>query len=57
LLDHADNCGSGATQDVMTVIKEIIRQGLDDVAVAAVWDPDAVKLMNAAGVGSTITIQ
>eukprot|EP01102_Stenamoeba_stenopodia_P007827 TRINITY_DN2212_c0_g1_i2.p1 TRINITY_DN2212_c0_g1~~TRINITY_DN2212_c0_g1_i2.p1 ORF type:complete len:536 (-),score=118.42 TRINITY_DN2212_c0_g1_i2:1275-2690(-) len=57
LLDHADNCGSGATQDVMTVIKEIIKQGLDDVAVAAVWDPEAVKTMNTAGVGSTITIQ
>ncbi|MDF1747265.1 MAG: M81 family metallopeptidase, partial [Alphaproteobacteria bacterium] len=26
LLDHADNCGSGATQDVMTVIAEVLRQ-------------------------------
>ncbi|MBL4906348.1 MAG: M81 family metallopeptidase, partial [Sneathiella sp.] len=36
LLDHADNCGSGATQDVMTVIAEVLRQGLEDVAVGAV---------------------
>lgn len=57
LLDHADNCGSGATQDVMTVIEEVLRQGLEDVAVAAVWDPGAVQEMQALGVGSTITLK
>jgi microcystin degradation protein MlrC len=36
LLDHADNCASGGTQDVMTVIGEVIAQGLENVAVAAV---------------------
>jgi microcystin degradation protein MlrC len=56
LLDHADNTGSGGTQDVMTVIEEVIRQGLDDVVVGAVWDPQAVKEMQIAGVGSTITV-
>jgi microcystin degradation protein MlrC len=56
LLDHADNCGSGGTQDVMTVIAEVLRQGLGDVAVAAVLDPDAVRLMLAAGVGATLTL-
>ncbi|USG60793.1 M81 family metallopeptidase [Sneathiella marina] len=57
LLDHADNCGSGATQDVMTVIEEVLRQGLEDVAVGAVWDPAAVQEMQKAGVGSTITLK
>ncbi|WP_373087124.1 M81 family metallopeptidase [Sneathiella sp.] len=57
LLDHADNCGSGATQDVMTVIEEVLRQGLEDVAVAAVWDPAAVQEMQKAGVGETITLK
>ncbi len=57
LLDHADNTGSGGTQDVMTVIAEIIRQDLEDVAVAAVWDPDAVAEMQRAGVGATVTLQ
>ena len=28
LLDHADNCGSGATQDVMTAIEAVMRAGL-----------------------------
>jgi microcystin degradation protein MlrC len=57
LLDHADNCGSGGTQDVMTVVAEVIAQGLDDVAVAPVWDPDAVQQMMAAGVGARVTIR
>ncbi len=56
LLDHADNCGSGGTQDVMTVIAELIAQGLEGVAVATVRDPEAVKAMAAAGVGSEITL-
>ena len=56
LLDHADNCGSGGTQDVMTVIAEVLRQDLPDVAVAAVWDPAAVEEMARAGVGSTVTL-
>ncbi|HEV2677225.1 MAG TPA: M81 family metallopeptidase [Aliidongia sp.] len=56
LLDHADNCGSGGTQDVMTVIAEVLRQDLPDVAVAAVWDPAAVEEMAQAGVGSTVTL-
>ncbi|MFN4312363.1 MAG: M81 family metallopeptidase [Ferrovibrio sp.] len=57
LLDHADNCGSGGTQDVMMVIEEVLRQGLEDVAVGAVWDPEAVRIMQAAGVGATVTLE
>lgn len=57
LLDHADNVGSGGTSDVMTVIREVRRQGLKDVAVGAVWDPAAVGQMQAAGVGATVTLQ
>lgn len=57
LLDHADNCGSGGTQDDMTVIAEVLRQGLDRVAVAAVWDPDAVRCMRTAGLNAEITLE
>lgn len=57
LLDHADNCGSGGTQDVMMVIEEVLKQGLEDVAVGAVWDPEAVRIMQAAGVGATVTLE
>jgi microcystin degradation protein MlrC len=57
LLDHADNVGSGGTEDVMTVLREVIRQELEDVAVAAVWDPAAVERMAAAGAGASVTLQ
>ena len=55
LLDHADNCGSGGTQDVMAVIKAVIERGLEDVAVAAMWDPAAVDELMAAGIGAEVT--
>ncbi|MCY4220582.1 MAG: M81 family metallopeptidase [Thiotrichales bacterium] len=56
LLDHADNCGSGATQDVMTAIGAVMRAGLEDVIVGAVWDPEAVAKMREAGVGARIEL-
>jgi len=56
LLDHCDNCGSGGTQDVMTVIGEILRQELEDVAIFAVCDPAAVAAMIEAGVGARVTL-
>jgi microcystin degradation protein MlrC len=56
LLDHADNVGSGGTSDSMMVIKEVLRQKLEDVAVATVYDPEAVQAMMKAGIGATITL-
>jgi microcystin degradation protein MlrC len=56
LLDHADNCGSGGTQDDMTVIAAVRDAGLDDVAVAAVWDPEAARILHAAGRGAVVTL-
>ena len=56
LIDHADNCASGGTQDTMTVVAEVMRQGLQDVAVGAICDPEAVERMIAAGVGSKVTL-
>ena len=57
LLDHADNVGSGGTADVMTIIAEVLKAGLDDVAVAAVYDPQAAAAMHAAGTGAEITLE
>ncbi len=56
LIDHADNCASGGTQDVMTVLREALRQGLSDIAVGPIRDPEAVAAMVAAGVGSEIEL-
>ena len=57
LLDHADNCGSGGTQDDMTVIAEAILQDLEDIAVAAVWDPSAVRVLKSAGLNAEVTVE
>ena len=57
LLDHADNCASGATQDTMYVLKEALRQGLRDIAVGPLRDPEAVGRMIQAGVGATVTLK
>jgi len=57
LIDHADNCASGGTQDTMAVVAEVMRQGFKDVAVGAIRDPEAVQKMIEAGVGSRLTLQ
>lgn len=56
LLDHADNVGSGGTSDVMKVIGEALKAGLDGVAVAAVCDPAAVQAMIRAGASAGLTL-
>jgi microcystin degradation protein MlrC len=56
LLDHYDNAASGGTMDTMTVLGGILRAGLDNVAVFAVWDPPAVQKMIAAGIGARVTL-
>jgi microcystin degradation protein MlrC len=56
LIDHCDNCGSGGTQDVMAVVEEVLKQGLDDIAIAPIRDPEAVRKMIAAGIGNNVTL-
>ena len=56
LLDHADNSASGGTQDTVAVLREVIEQGLQDVAMFAICDPQAVREMTAAGVGSSVQL-
>jgi microcystin degradation protein MlrC len=56
LLDHYDNCASGGTMDTTAVLAEILRQGLDDVAVFAIYDPEAVQQAIAAGIGAEVNL-
>jgi microcystin degradation protein MlrC len=56
LLDHYDNCASGGTMDTTVVLAEILRQGLEDVAAFAVYDPAAVQQAIAAGIGAEVTL-
>jgi microcystin degradation protein MlrC len=56
LLDHYDNCASGGTMDTTVVLAEILKQGLEDVAAFAIYDPAAVQQAVAAGIGSQVTL-
>jgi microcystin degradation protein MlrC len=56
LLDHPDNCATGATQDTMHTLKEALRQGLTDIAVGPIRDPEAVDQLIRAGVGARLTL-
>jgi microcystin degradation protein MlrC len=56
LLDHYDNCASGGTMDTTAVLGAILRQGLEDVAVFAIYDPQAVQQAIAAGIGAEVTL-
>lgn len=57
LIDHCDNCGSGGAQDVMLVVEEILRQELDNVAIAPIRDPQAVAQMVEAGIGNNVNLK
>ena len=56
LLDHADNCASGSTQDTMYVLREALRQGLTGIAVAPIRDSEAVAKLIEAGIGAKVTL-
>ena len=56
LLDHPDNCATGATQDTMTTLREALKQGLTDIAVGPIRDPEAVSVLIEAGLGSVVTL-
>jgi microcystin degradation protein MlrC len=56
LLDHYDNCASGGTMDTTVVLAEILKQGLQDVAAFAIYDPEAVQQAIAAGIGAQATL-
>jgi microcystin degradation protein MlrC len=56
LVDHGDNTASGGTQDVMSVIAEVQRQGLEDVAAGPICDPAAVARLLEAGTAASVTI-
>jgi microcystin degradation protein MlrC len=56
LLDHYDNCASGGTMDTMAVLSAIIEAGLEEAAAFAICDPQAVRMMRAAGTGASVTL-
>ena len=57
LLDHCDNCASGATQDTMRVLAEVLRLGATNLAAGPIRDAESVAQCIAAGVGATVTLR
>lgn len=57
MADHGDNTASGGTQDVMSVIEEAIKQGLDNACAGPICDPACVGQMIEAGVGAEVTLE
>ena len=57
LVDHGDNTASGGTQDVMSVIEEVMRQGLTDVVAGPICDPAGVRRLVEAGTAAGVTLR
>ena len=56
LIDHGDNCGAGGVTDVMDVLEEVLKQGLQDVVAGPFWDPATVATLFERGVGAEVTV-
>ena len=56
LLDHYDNCASGGTMDTTVVLAAILREGFENVAAFAIYDPEAVQQAIAAGIGAHVKL-
>lgn len=56
LLDHSDNCMSGGTCDTMDVLSEAMAQGITNIGVGPLCDPESVEAMFRAGQGATVTL-
>jgi microcystin degradation protein MlrC len=57
LADMADNPGGGAAADSTFMLQACLDRGLSDVAIGAMWDPQAVALCHEAGVGARFALR
>lgn len=55
--DVWDNPGGGVAGDGTLIVRSIIEKGIDNVAVATIWDPIAVTFCLAAGEGAIIQLR
>lgn len=54
IADMSDNPGGGSANDSVEILKELLRRGQTNAAVATIYDPETVKAAMAAGVGNPI---
>jgi microcystin degradation protein MlrC len=57
IADHGDNSGAGGPSDDMSVIAEMLDQGLSDIVAGPIWDPEAVAILHEAGLGAHVTLE
>lgn len=55
--DVADNPGAGAPGDATFVLRELLRKGVRDVAIAIIWDPIVARVALAGGVGAELDLR
>lgn len=57
LADVADNAGGGAMSDSSFILREVLAQGIVDVAIGGFWDLGAVQICSDAGVGARVDLR
>lgn len=55
--DVSDNTGGGAPGDATFVLAELLRRGVEDAALATIYDPVAVDIAFMAGEGATLDLR
>lgn len=57
IADHGDNTGAGGSSDDLTVLGEMLKQGLSGIVAGPIWDPEAVDKLVFAGEGAELGIR
>jgi len=57
LADISDNAGGGAPSDNMSFLRLMLKRGVRDAAVGAIWDPVVANICVEAGVGATLALR
>jgi microcystin degradation protein MlrC len=57
LADVSDNAGGGAASDSTFILRAMLERGIENAAVASIWDPIAVSVAIEAGVGAELDMR
>lgn len=57
IADQSDNAGGGAPSDSTFALRALLDRGVENVAIAMMWDPIAVQLALSAGVGARLNLR
>lgn len=57
LADRSDNPGSGAAGDSTFILRRLLERKITDVAMGPLWDPIAVQIAFAAGIGARLALR